>query len=233
MTDISFRSDVTATLVQHVGSDAAIVQAAKVSNGQEIGDQASQTGLINYLMKHRHGTPFEHNSLTFLVEAPIFVMREMMRHRIGFSYNETSARYRDLEPVFYVPPPQRGLVRTTSAARPVMEVGSPEQQTSVEKLHMAIYEHAWVAYTLMREAGVASEVARNVLPVGIFSSAYVTCNARSLMAFLSLRTHVDDAAFVSYPLAEIEWVANQMEFELETHFPLTHDAFHGNGRVAP
>jgi thymidylate synthase (FAD) len=101
------------------------------------------------------------------------------------------------------------------------------------RLHMHAYEEAWEAYTAMRESGVASEVARNVLPVGIFSSAYVTCNARSLMAFLSLRTHEPDATFVSYPLAEIEWLAEQMEFEALEHFPVTLRAFDDNGRVAP
>jgi thymidylate synthase (FAD) len=106
-----FRSDVTVDLVRSAAQDADVLFAARVSTQGEgsldqVGaDPVSSKGLINYLMRDRHGSPFEHNSMTFYVQAPIFVFREFMRHRIGFSYNEESGRYRELQPVFYVPRP--------------------------------------------------------------------------------------------------------------------------------
>lgn len=234
MTDMQFRSDFTVNLLDHMGSDATICQAARVSTlGGDSLDTGEAEGLIRYLMAHRHGSPFEHGSLTFYIEAPIFVWREFMRHRIGFSYNETSARYRDLEPVFYIPPRGRGLVRGESAARPVFEAGDTGQRLDVKAYSTRAYEVAWDSYRSMREAGIASEVARSVLPVGIYSSAFVTCNPRSLMAFLSLRTHDSGATFTSYPQWEIEQVAEGMEVALHDHWPITWRQFCEQGRVAP
>lgn len=233
MTEIQFRSDFTVQLLDHMGNDARICQAARVSTeGAASLESDEASGLINYLMKHRHGSPFESGVVQFYVEAPIFVFREMMRHRIA-SYNETSARYRDLEPVFYSPPGWRGVVRTTTAARPEFELGSLEQRRVTEGVHKYACTDAWRWYQVMRANGVASEVARNVLPVGIYSSAYVTMNLRALMNFLSLRTHDKGASFVSYPQWEIEQVANDMEFHFERLWPLTWTAFNDNGRTAP
>ena len=100
MSEIVFRSDVTVDLVRSQASDSDVIFAARVSTQGEksksvVGTDASDRdkGLINYLMRDRHGSPFEHNSFTFYVEAPIFVFREFMRHRIA-SYNEESGRYR-------------------------------------------------------------------------------------------------------------------------------------------
>ena len=92
---------------------------------------------------------------------------------------------------------------------------------------------AYTAYETMLEAGVAREVARIVLPLTIYSSAYVTMNARAMMNFLSLRRHSDDARFPSFPQREIEMVAERYEEEWATLMPLTHAAFVANGRVAP
>lgn len=250
-----FRSDMTVKLVACYGSDELIADAARVSTDgagslanrpkrrlrdrllrrrvQVARREGGIFGLINYLLKHRHGSPFEHNGMTFYTEAPIFVYRELMRHRIGVSYNETSARYRDLEPVFYVPAGERGLVRTTSTARPEFASGSAWQRLTTWLTHHLAYRLAWWAYRLMRVLGVASEVARAVLPVGIYSSAYVTLNARSLMSILSLRTHDKAAQFVSYPQAEIEWLARGLEAHFRELFPATYEAFVANGRVAP
>ena len=108
--DITFRSDVTVELVKAVARDADVLFAARVSTKGESSledvdaDATRSQGLINYLMRDRHGSPFEHNSMTFFVSAPIFVFREFMRHRMA-SYNEESGRYRELRPVFYSPGP--------------------------------------------------------------------------------------------------------------------------------
>jgi thymidylate synthase (FAD) len=234
-----FRDDVTVELVRSSAADADVLFAARVSTAGEQSieeldkDPARSTGLINYLMRDRHGTPFEHNSMTFLVSAPIFVFREFHRHRVGFSYNEESGRYRELRPVFYVPAPDRKLVQRGRPGKYEFFEGTSEQYASVVTSMESAYRQAYAAYQDMLAAGVAREVARAVLPVGLFSSMYATCNARSLMHFLSLRTKDERAAVPSFPQREIEMVAEKMERLWADLMPLTHEAFNQNGRVAP
>jgi thymidylate synthase (FAD) len=177
-------------------------------------------------------SPFEHNSMTFFVAAPIFVFREFMRHRVN-SYNEESGRYRELRPVFYVPGPDRKLVQQGKPGHYTFTDGSPEQQKLVGEATREVCRRAYGAYLEMLDAGIAREVARIVLPLTIYSSMYVTMNARALMNFLSLRTSRPDSAFPSYPQREIEMVAEQMETAWAQVMPLTHAAFDANGRVAP
>jgi thymidylate synthase (FAD) len=238
-TQARFRSDVTVELVKHVASDADVLFAARVSTKGESSlddvnaDAGRSKGLINYLMRDRHGTPFEHNSMTFFVSAPIFVFREFMRHRVGFSYNEESGRYRQLEPVFYVPGPERFLVQEGKPGRYVFTPGTEAQHKVVDDATKASCTQAYAAYLAMLGAGVAREVARGVLPVATFSSMYVTCNARSLMAFLSLRTNREGSSFPSFPQREIEMVAEKMETDWAALMPLTHAAFNEHGRVSP
>jgi thymidylate synthase (FAD) len=236
--DIRFRSDVTVELVRSSAEDADVLFAARVSTKGEhsltdVGaDPTRSKGLINFLMRDRHGTPFEHNSMTFFISAPIFVFREFMRHRV-FSYNEESGRYRKLEPVFYVPGPDRRLVQEGKPGHYEFFPGSAEQHKIVDEATRRSCEQAYAAYLEMLEAGVAREVARGVLPVATYSSMYTTCNARALMGFLSLRTKRDDSRFPSFPQREIEMVAEKMEAEWARLMPLTHAAFEEHGRVSP
>lgn len=232
--DVVHRSDFDVDLIVCEGSDQFICKAARVSTlGAGSINTDESAGLINFLLKNRHGTPFEHNFLNFRISAPIFVWREFMRHRIGFSYNEESGRYKRLEPVFYIPPGNRMLVQEGKPGAYTFVEGSQLQdQTVVGSLGFS-YEKAWEAYELMLERGIAKEVARMCLPVGIYSTAYVSCNARSLMSFLSLRTKDVDSKFPSYPQWEIEQVAKAMENSFALNFPLTHNAFQESGRVAP
>jgi thymidylate synthase (FAD) len=235
----TFRSDVTVELVKHTASDADVLFAARVSTVgeqslEELGkDPERSKGLINYLMRDRHGSPWEHTSMTFLISAPIFVFREFMRHRVGWSYNEESGRYRELEPVFYWPARDRKLVQQGKPGRYEFVDGPPGLR-DYARMHMEVsYRQAYGAYQAMLAAGVAREVARAVLPVGLFSSMYATCNARSLMHFLGLRTTHPDATTPSFPQREIEMVGEKMEAEWARLMPLTHAAFNANGRVAP
>jgi thymidylate synthase (FAD) len=236
--EITFRSDVTVELVKSSASDADVLFAARVSTKGEQsledvdGDTSRSAGLINYLMRDRHGSPFEHTSFTFFVRAPIFMWREHMRHRVA-SYNEESGRYRELEPVFYVPGPERHLVQQGKPGAYEFVPGTPEQFAIVDAAVRASCTQAYAAYQEMLDAGVAREVARIVLPVTIYSSAYVTMNARALMNFLSLRTKREGSHFPSFPQREIEMVAEKYETEFERLMPLTYAAFQANGRVAP
>ena len=236
--EITFRSDVTVELVRASASDADVVFAARVSTAGEKSlddvdaDPERSSGLVNYLMRDRHGSPFEHNSMTFFVRAPIFVWREHMRHRIA-SYNEESGRYRQLEPVFYVPDRQRPLLQVGKAGAYDFLPGTEEQYDLVDLEVRESCRAAYGSYQRMLDAGVAREVARMVLPVTIYSSAYVTLNARSLMNFLSLRRKVEGSHFPSFPQREIEMVAERYEEEWSRLMPITHAAFIKNGRVAP
>jgi thymidylate synthase (FAD) len=236
--EIIFRSDMTVELVKASASDADVIWAARVSTAgeqslDEIGeDPARSAGLINYLARERHGSPFEHTSMTFFISAPIFVFREFMRHRIA-SYNEESGRYRELSPVFYVPDADRKLIQIGKAGAYTFVDGTKEQLEITEAAMKEAYALAYKQYQVMLDAGIAREVARAVLPVGLYSSMYVTMNARALMNFLSLRTAREGSHFPSYPQREIEMVAEKMEVEFARLMPLTHAAFEKSGRVTP
>ena len=236
--EIIFRSDMTVELVKASASDADVIWAARVSTAgeqslDEIGeDPARSAGLINYLARERHGSPFEHTSMTFFISAPIFVFREFMRHRIA-SYNEESGRYRELSPVFYVPDADRKLIQIGKAGAYTFVDGTKEQLEITEAAMKEAYVLAYQQYQVMLDAGIAREVARAVLPVGLYSSMYVTMNARALMNFLSLRTAREGSHFPSYPQREIEMVAEKMEVEFARLMPLTHAAFEKSGRVTP
>lgn len=234
MTEIRIHNEMFVELIDHMGDDMSIVQAAKVSvkgkNSEH--DVEGSAGLINYLMRERHGSPFEHNAMKFYVKAPIFVFREFHRHRIA-SYNEMSGRYTQLFPEFYIPAEDRPIINTGTSAKPEMAPGASWQY---EKMCLAMrrgFMAAWTEYEELLDLGVANELAREVLPVGVYSQMYVTMNLRSIFNFLSLRTKRTDARHISRPQREIEMVAEKMEIEVMNHFPIAHAAFNKHGRVAP
>jgi len=237
---MQYKSTVDVNVIQSMGGDSLICAAAKVSTtGNEalsFIDAEANAGLINYLVKHRHGTPFEHSAITFYVHAPIFVWREWHRHRIGFSYNEESGRYKTLDPVFYIPDRERPMMKVDG-----WKPGRPKflrceddlvYETLTSNLRTA-YRVSYDMYESNLALGVDPGLARDCLPVGIYSGCWVTCNPRSLMAFISLRTHEPTATAVSYPLWEIELAARTCEIALQKGWPITYEAFIKNGRVAP
>jgi thymidylate synthase (FAD) len=238
---IRLTDKITVRLVQKMGGDHMVVAAAKVSTtGEEALDFAdtgkadANAGLIDYLMRHRHGTVFEHSLLTFFVHAPAFVWWEWVRHRIAHSFNLESSRYKKLEPVFWVPPLDRKLLKAPDhkSARPSLVANGTVAFYAQQSLKLA-YQEAFRRYEEMIEVGIANEVARAALGFGVYFSGWVTVNPRSLMAFLSLRTHEPEAKFPSYPQAEIEQAARVTEQFLAEGWPLTYASFVKNGRVAP
>lgn len=231
---LTIRCDVTTDLVDSMGGDDAIIQAMLVSTqGAEALEATATEGRINFLMKNRHGTPFEHAAMKFYVEAPIFVFREFHRHRVGWSYNEVSGRYRQLDPTFYVPAQDRPLVQQGKPGAYEFVQGEDYQHMAAVQRMCNAYRTAYGEYEAMLEEGVAKEVARAVLPVATYTAMFATCNPRSLMHFLGLRTKHDLARFPSYPQYEIEMVARGMEAHFARLFPLTYKSFCMNGRVAP
>lgn len=209
------------------GDDLSIVRAARQSTQREtetLGD--AEVGLIDFLMRNRHGTPFEMVDFRFEVKAPIFVVREWQRHRIA-SYNEMSGRYVELPKEFYVPAPVniRRQVGKPGAYRyePFEDFeGARSAQKSIEWA----YEAAWRYYRDLLALGVAREQARMVLPVGIFTRFTFKTNLRSLFNFVSLRSAPN-------AMAEIREYAVAIE-ELARHIvPVAWAAFEKNGRIAP
>jgi thymidylate synthase (FAD) len=182
-------------------------------------------GLIRFLMRERHGSPFEHNAFRFHVKCPIFVAREWFRHRVG-SFNERSARYSEMPEEFYVPNAEDVRTQVGKPGSYRFEaVGDELAETARETLEHA-YREAYEAYRQLLAEGVAKEVARSVLPVGLYTEFYWTINARSLMNFVSLRN--SETAQL-----EIRRFAEAVEELWSRHMPLTHAAFIENARTAP
>ena len=209
-----------------MANDLSVVNAARVSfaRHKEEMDEAEE-GLIRFLMRERHGTPFEHNSFRFHVRAPIFVAREWFRHRVG-SFNEFSLRYAKATEDFYVPEPDD--VRT-QVGKPGAYSFEPVDQELAERTReelREVYEHAYSTYEGLVEAGVARELARCVLPVGAYTEFYWTVNARALMNFISLRA-------TETAQREIRKYAETVEQFFATKMPVTHAAFVAAGRTAP
>lgn len=208
-----------------LASDLAVVNAARVSFNAESEELSERDeGLIRFLMRERHGSPFEHGYFRFLVKAPIFVVREHHRHRAGHSYNEWSGRYSKLEPEFYVPDFVRRQVGKPGAYtfEPVDDGVRETARREIEQTAAA----AFAAYERLLEQGVAKEVARAVLPLATYTKYYWSCNPRSLMHFCALRNH-ESAQW------EIRQYAAAAESFLAELMPVTHAAFVANGRVAP
>jgi thymidylate synthase (FAD) len=209
-----------------MADDLSVVNGARVSfarRKEELDD--ADAGLIRFLMRDRHGTPFEHNAFRFHVRCPIFVAREWFRHRIG-SFNEFSMRYAKATDDFYVPEAED--VRS-QVGKPGSYSFEPVDADLAERTRgelRAVYETAYATYTSLVEQGVARELARAVLPVGAYTEFYWTVNARALMNFVSLRA-------AETAQREIRRYAEACERFLAEHMPVTYEAFVANDRSAP
>ena len=209
-----------------MADDLSVVNAARVSFARhKDAMDASDEGLIRFLMRERHGTPFEHNSFRFHVRCPIFVAREWFRHRIG-SFNEFSMRYAKATDEFYVPAPEDVRTQVGKPGAYTFETVEPELAKSTRETLESVYRTAYAAYEELVEAGIAREVARCVLPVGAYTEFFWTVNARALMNFVSLRA-ADTAQ------REIRRYAEAVESFLAEKMPVTHEAFVANDRTAP
>jgi thymidylate synthase (FAD) len=208
-----------------LASDLAVVNGARVSfnlASQQLGDR--EEGLIRFLMRDRHGSPFEHGYFRFVVKAPIFVVREHHRHRSGHSYNEWSGRYSKMQAEFYVPDYVRSQVGKPGAY--TFEPVAPAVREGARAEIEGAAEQAFATYERLLDQGVAKEVARTVLPLAMYTKYYWSCNPRSLMHFCSLR----NSEFAQH---EIREYAQAAESFLRQAMPVTHAAFLENGRVAP
>ena len=230
----TFTSAIAVTLIGVFGTDRSIAEAAWTSTGAKGKTDADVAGLIPYLVRQKHGVPFEHAVLTIEVHSPIFVKRQIVKHR-HISYSEESARYHELEPVFYIPASDRPMVPTAThkPARPDFEAAGERVYRAFAVSSQVVCQLAWEAYQSAIAAGIAPETARNVLPVSIYSTARITLNLRAVMHFLGLRIKSEDSAVKSYAQYEVEQVGKQVEALFAEHFPITHKAFVDAKRVTP
>lgn len=210
-----------------MADDLSVIRSARVSFGKSTQDILSDAdkGLIRFLMREHHGTPFEHNAFRFHIKCPIFVAREWFRHRIG-SFNEFSARYSEVPNDFHLPQQQHVRFQTGKPGAYTFEQASEEVALSTIEIISGINERSYEAYKYMLERGVAKEVARMVLPMSMYTQFYWTVNARSLMNFLALRTDAN-AQF------EIREYAAAVEELFAETMPVTCDAWRDFGKVCP
>jgi thymidylate synthase (FAD) len=203
-----------------MGDDHMVVQAARISNGAAKPEWrgAPDERLIYFLAEAGHTSPFEHNGFTFYIKAPIFIMREWMRHRT-FSYNERSARYKELEAEFWVP--NKARKQDPKNKQSSIYADDPGMDEYVEFITAEAYEAAFEYYEDLLERGVAREMARAVLPMGIYTEAYATGNFRNWMHFVKLRGSKDAQH-------EIQVYADAIHKMIAEKMPLSTDAFTKN-----
>jgi thymidylate synthase (FAD) len=213
--------------LEHVaGDDLFIVNAARISFLQKSTELTKrEEGLINFLMRERHGTPFEMVEFWWHIKCPIFVTREWMRHRIA-SYNEMSGRYRELPGEFYLPAPEAVRTQVGKPGAYRFESVDPELAIKTIDRFQKVYDFAWTEYQEMLGDGIAKELARDVLPVGIYTEFMFKCNLRSLMNFISLRA-------ANGALYEIRIYAQVMAKIVANIVPITWARFEEHGRVCP
>lgn len=208
-------------LIKTNASDADVALAAWVSNGKDeidrLSDEKRVAGLIKYLYRNAHMSPFEHGSFTFKIDCPIFVTREFQRHRT-WSYNEVSGRYTELNPKFYLPARERPTKQQGKIGQYYFTPGSDEQYVQMIASKKRSIETAWREYQFQLDLDVAREVARDELGVAIYTQFYATANPRNVMQFLTLRTAPN-------ALHEIRAVADKIEEHFANAMPLTYAAF--------
>ena len=213
MTDITFRSDADVELLELLGDEQMIIRSARVSTKGSTAEKEEAEGLLRYLWRNGHTSPFEYPDIHLRITAPKFTTIQILKHRLS-TINEESMRYREMKPVFYVP----------GADRKVKQVGKHGNYEFVEDeraLQVAKWSHedigriAWDYYQWQLENGVAREVARGVLPLSMYSSLIIKMNLRSWINFVKLRTQ----DYGSHAQHEIAQVGNQVKLILEEHFP--------------
>lgn len=198
-------------LIDHMGDDLRVVQAARVSYGEELKGIERDTKLLQYLMHNRHTSPFEHVLFTFMIEAPIFVMRQIMRHRT-FSINEVSARYAEVKDGF-----AELIWREQGENKNKQGSGQPFNEKMQREINGAVegfYKDAEYLYKRLLEKGVSREQARAVLPVASMTRAYFTIDLHNFLHFAGLRLH-------PHAQRETSQVAVRMLFFTRKHVPIT------------
>ena len=233
---LKLRSDIKVELMGQYGTDLDIARAAWVSSGNDDTDPDPKrvNGVLKALMRDLHSTPFETGYFQFRTEAPRAVRDEMVRHR-NLSFSAASLRYTADSGTYYIPPPERPLVKAEGfkQIQPKYEPMKSEEYVVYKQLLTKAYEHTEETLEFMRSMHLSeTEMTRWITHDGTYTSWIARCTPRALMGFLSLRTHEPDAKNPSYPMWEIEQVARQMEAHFADKLPLTYAHWNTFGRVA-
>lgn len=237
-----FREDVTVELVDMMGDENSIVRRARASTSgakslvNAPGSDLSKAdlGLLKALYHDGHGTPFEGVEFEFYFEIPIFVSRQIVKHRLT-SINEESGRYRELEGVFYrVPlsPSKRMIVQEGKARDYHFIPASDEIQKATRDVQTMMGEAAWQNYKGLKFLNVSNEVARMHLPLTLYSSMYYKTNLRSLLNFISLRKEWEGAENPSHAQYEIALVADKLAGIVQESLPEVWTLFVDSGYKA-
>lgn len=204
--------------VDHMGSDARIVEAARVSYGGKSKGEEADKKLLFYLYKNHHSSPLEMCKLTLNVKLPIFVMRQWVRHRMQ-NLNEVSARYTELPEEFYTPQEWRVQdIKNKQGSVSPQEIKDAEWHRRQTNRLLKVCDLAYVTYQGMLADGVAREMARMVLPVNIYTECYCCWDLKNLLHFITLRED-------SYAQAEIQVYAQAIKVMLCELFPWTMEAY--------
>jgi len=174
-------------LVDSMGGDDAIVQAARVSYGKGTSKVSQDRGLIRYLMRHRHSTPFEMVEFKFHCKMPIFVARQWVRHRTA-NINEYSLRYSEARDEFYYPDPEHIQFQSALNKQGRMGEVTPELKQKVQDYFKEISERSFAIYAELNQAGIARELARSILPVNLYTEWYWKNDLHNLLHFIGLRS---------------------------------------------
>ena len=220
----------TVELIQSNACDDMVAMAAWVSNGQNedfrLRNRDKVRGLINFLIREKHTSPFEHGQFTFRIETPIFVVREWHRHRTQ-SYNEVSGRYTTLKPKFYTPPPERPVIQSGKIGSYKFEAGDDWMNNYLNVDDKEVAQYLWDKYQTRLRIGFANEIARIILPLNIYTEFYATVNPLNLMRFLNSRSESEDGD--AQALYEIRQAAMQAESYLQKQMPITYEAWKTHG----
>lgn len=214
------------TLVNHMGTDLTVVNAARVSFAKEsewaslLSLSNEDERLIRYLARHKHWTPFGHCSVQFRVKAPIFVARQLVKHQVGLVWNEVSRRYVDSPPEFYIPSTWRGRPKNKKQGSSEEEVeinpGGRSGRAMVDDYQNALERCLWTYEQLLRK-GVSPEMARMVLPLSTYTEWYWTGSLIAFSRICSLRTKADSQE-------ETRQVAEQISEHCASLFPVSWEA---------
>lgn len=212
-------------LIDYMGNDNTVCQAARVSTGNHTAGYKESAGLINYLWREGHTSCFEHCSMTFYIKVPFFIARQIQRHRV-FSYNEISGRYSELELEFWFPEEDRPLTNKGSGAYPELVQGENQEDLfyGLTGELSIISSRAEEMYLQLLGNGVATEIARAVLPLNTYTEFYMSGNLKNWLDFVTKRT---------VPNAQIEIVeiAKQIADEIKNKFPLVWEAYERNSNA--
>ena len=196
-------------LIDHMGSDLSVVNAARVSFAKESNEFSKQDAkLISFLAKHDHWSPFGHASLQFRIKAPIFVARQLVKHQVGLVWNEISRRYVDNEPEFYIPSEWR------------LKAEDKKQGSSDETIEYNIngaIEFVTQTYNNLLRANVAPEMARMILPQNLYTEWYWSGTLMAFARVCNLRCKSDTQL-------ETQKIAEMIDLKAKEVFPISWEA---------